>query len=146
LGGLRASDAVIALTDVYTGSNEFTDAADAKRKMRDWVGGEPRFHPHAAQYEFEAWLLPYWSEIQRLAGHNRAAPNGPPELVNHHRPPSHHIREIFRTGAKGRDYIKPVIANQVLRDKDLAQAAAACNELKSLLNTILQLCGTQLLP
>jgi hypothetical protein len=32
------NDAVIALTDVYTGSREFADAADAKRKMQQWVG------------------------------------------------------------------------------------------------------------
>jgi hypothetical protein len=31
-------DAVIALTDVYRGTKDFTDAADAKAKMRQWVG------------------------------------------------------------------------------------------------------------
>jgi len=49
------ADHVIALTDVYTGSNppEFKDAADAKAKMWGWVGPEERFHPHAAQYDFD---------------------------------------------------------------------------------------------
>ena len=44
---LQQHDAVIAPTDVYTGVRpvEFTDAADARRKMRRWVGREPRFHP-----------------------------------------------------------------------------------------------------
>jgi hypothetical protein len=88
------TDEVIAWTDVYTGTNDFLDAADAKKKMRDWVGSNEHFHPHGAQYDFEAWLLPYWSDIQKLAGHNRKAPSGPPESVNHQRPPSHHIREI----------------------------------------------------
>ncbi len=85
LRGKRASDHVIALTDVYTGANppDFIDAADAKKKMRRWVGPEPRFHPHAAQYDFEAWLLPYWATIQLLARHNRKAPPGNPERVNH---------------------------------------------------------------
>ena len=57
---LRA-DAVIALTDIYTGRKPpiFDDAADAKRKMRQWVGKNDSFFPHAAQFEFEAWLLPY---------------------------------------------------------------------------------------
>jgi len=54
------SDAVIALTDVYTGTSDFTDAADAKAKMTEWVGGNERFYPHVAQHDFEAWLLPYW--------------------------------------------------------------------------------------
>ena len=37
LGGSQPSDAVIALTDVYTGTNDFSDAADAKAKMLSWV-------------------------------------------------------------------------------------------------------------
>jgi hypothetical protein len=76
LTGRNAADHVIALTDVYTGSQppEFNDANDAKNKMRQWVGNNPKFHPHAAQYDFEAWLLPYWPTILRLAGHNYAAP------------------------------------------------------------------------
>ena len=74
---LNTNDAVIALTDVYTGSNphDFEDAGDAKEKMRGWVGPECRFYPHAAQYEFEAWLLPYWSRIQKLAGSARTCPS-----------------------------------------------------------------------
>ncbi|MBF0127397.1 MAG: DUF4276 family protein, partial [Magnetococcales bacterium] len=55
---LKTNDHVIALTDVYTGQSLYVDADDAIRKMRQWVGAEPRFHPHAAQYDFEAWLLP----------------------------------------------------------------------------------------
>jgi hypothetical protein len=57
---------VIALTDVYTGTqpHEFQNAEDAKKKMRQWVGDEPRFHPHAAQYDFEAWLLLYFELVR----------------------------------------------------------------------------------
>jgi hypothetical protein len=89
--GKNPWDAVIALTDVYTGTSDFIDAADAKRKMQAWVGNNSKFYPHTAQYDFEAWLLPFWSDIQALAGHNRSAPPGPPEAVNHNRPPSYHI-------------------------------------------------------
>lgn len=135
------SDAVIALTDVYTGTDDFVDAADGKAKMRQWVGPEPRFYPHAAQYDFEAWLLPYWDDIKRIAGHNRNAPAGMPETVNHNHPPSYHIREIFRIGTCRDDYSKPRDANRILRDKDLGVAAAQCPELKGFLNTILALCG-----
>ena len=98
LSGRNAADAVIALTDVYTGTGDFVDAADAKAKMRNWVGPENRFHPHAAQHEFEAWLLPYWAEIQKVARSNQKAPTGSPESVNHNNPPSHHIKSIFRIG------------------------------------------------
>src|SRR3972149_1197154 len=66
LGDLqRPADAVIARTDVYTGTRDFVDAADAKDKMRQWVGNNPRFYPHVAQYDFEAWLLPFWPTIQK---------------------------------------------------------------------------------
>lgn len=134
------SDAVIALTDVYTGTNDFVDAADAKQKMRAWVGQNNRFHPHAAQHDFEAWLLPFWGDIQALAGHNTSAPAGPPEAVNHQHPPSDRIREIFRLGRR-RDYSKPRDANRILSGNDLTVAANRCPELKAFLNTILTLSG-----
>jgi hypothetical protein len=139
--GKAPSDAVIALTDVYTGTDDFADAADAKRKMQTWVGNNGKFHPHAAQHDFEAWLLPFWSDIQALAGHNRSAPSGPPEGVNHNRPPSFHIREIFRAGTCRDDYSKPRDASRILRGKDLAESAKKCPELKAFLNTILTLSG-----
>jgi hypothetical protein len=135
------ADAVIALTDVYTGTGEFRDAQDAKNIMRDWVGLNTRFYPHAAQYEFEAWLLPYWDSIRRLAGHNMGAPGGAPEAVDLTRPPSVRIKEIFRAGSRGRDYIKPRDADRILRENDLLVAAHACSELRAFLNTILTLCG-----
>jgi hypothetical protein len=74
--------------------------------MRMWVGANPNFHPHVAQHDFEAWLLPYWSDIQKIAGHNRQAPPGTPEKVNHNRPTSHHIKEMFRNGTCRDDYSK----------------------------------------
>lgn len=140
LNGRNAADAVIALTDVYTGTNDFTDAQDAKDKMRAWVGDEPRFHPHAAQHDFEAWLLPFWSDIQKLAGSKRAMPGAHPEQVNHNNPPAHRLKEIFITGTKGKAYVKPRDAARILRDNDLAVAAQVCPELKAFLNTILALC------
>ena len=141
LDGRNPAQAVIALTDVYTGTQDFRDAADAKQKRCNWVGQNNRFYPHAAQYDFEAWLLPYWSEIQKVAGHNRNAPAGPPESVNHNRPPSCHIKEIFRIGTCRDDYSKPRDAHRILRNKDLIVSASQCPELKAFLNTILTLCG-----
>lgn len=139
------ADHVIAVTDVYTGSKPpiFSDAKDARAKMREWVGAEPRFHPHAAQHDFEAWLLPYWDSIQRLAGSNRAAPKGSPEQVNHDNPPAHWIKEVFLSGNKGKAYVKPRDAGRILRDNDLMVAVRQCGELRSLVNTILTLCGQE---
>lgn len=148
LRGKSPADHVIALTDVYTGTNppDFLDANDAKNKMSKWVGSEPRFHPHAAQYDFEAWLLPYWSTIQRLAKHNKAAPGGNPETVNHDNPPSFRIKEIFEIGKCRDSYVKPRDANRILQENDLLTAINHCSELKALINTILSICGRPLIP
>lgn len=140
------TDYVIALTDVYTGANNFVDANDAKQKMRQWVGNNDRFHPHASQHDFEAWLIPYWSDIQRLAGHNTTAPSGNPETVNHNNPPAHRINDIFRIGNKGKAYIKPRDAGRILRDNDLSVSISQCAELKAFVNTILQICGADPIP
>ena len=59
------------------------------------------------------------------------------------RPPSDRIREIFRTGSRGRDYVKPRDAERILRENNLLDAANACPELRAFLNTILRLCGGQ---
>lgn len=147
LSGKNAVDHVIALTDVYTGKQppDFTDAEDAKKKMRRWVGEEPRFHPHAAQFDFEAWLLPYWPTIQKLAGHKQAAPTINPEKVNHNKPPAYIIRDIFNLG-KQRKYNKPRDAGRILRDNDLSVSIAQCSELKAFVNTILSICGGTVIP
>jgi hypothetical protein len=138
---LKDHDHVVALTDVYTGTGppEFTDAADARQQMHAWVGGNPRFHPHAAQYEFEAWLIPYWPRIQGLAKSRQRPPSGTPESVNHGNPPSRVLKNVFGTGERRIFYQKILHASAILRDQDLAVAAQACPELKSMLNTILTL-------
>ncbi len=61
--GVKRQDAVIALTDVYP---DFPDAAEAKKLMRQWVGKEPKFYPHVALHDFEAWLLPYWGGVSKI--------------------------------------------------------------------------------
>jgi len=139
-------DAVIALTDVYTGTNDFKDGADAKAKMREWVGNNPNFYPHVAQHDFEAWLLPYWSTIQKLAISNKSAPGGIPEKVNHGNPPSYRIKEIFETGKCQRSYNKIRDAARILKDQNLIISINQCPELKAFINTILFLCKSDLIP
>lgn len=141
----QSADAVIALTDLYTGSDDFADADDAKAKMRQWVGAEPRFHPHVTKHEFEAWLLPYWPVIVQLAGSSRSAPGPHPESVNHDKPPARHLEEVFRTGSRGRSYVKTRDAKRILDHADLSVAATACPELRAFLNTIFKLAGGEAL-
>jgi hypothetical protein len=148
LGGAKPADHVITLTDVYTGTTppDFIDAQDAKNKMNQWVGGNPRFHPHAAQYDFEAWLLPYWSTIQKIAKNNKGVPGGNPETVNHQNPPAYRIREIFEIGKCRDSHVKPRDAARILRENDLSTAIKQCSELKFFINTILSLSGGELIP
>ena len=133
-------DAVIALTDVYTGTQDFQDANDAKDKMMRWVDKNPKFYPHTALHDFEAWLLPYWTTIQKLAKHNRSAPSGSPETVNHQKPPSDRIKEIFSIGQCTRDYDKVIDGKAILKKNDLMIAIQACPELKAFVNRIISLC------
>ena len=141
--GKSPADHVIALTDVYP---DYSDAADAKAKMRQSVTNQSNFHAHAAQYEFEAWLLPYWSRIQALANHNQSSPGINPEVVNRNNPPSNRIKEIFRRGQKRHDYVKARDARRILENSDLNVAINQCSELKLLVNTILSICGGQTIP
>jgi hypothetical protein len=136
-------DAVIALTDVYTGKQDFTDANDAKEQMRRWVDNNPNFYPHTALHDFEAWLLPYWTTIQKLAKHNRSGPSGLPETVNHQKPTSYWIKEIFSTGQCRRDYNKVIDGVAILKDNDLMIAIQACPELKAFVNRIISLCDEE---
>ncbi len=139
-------DAVIALTDVYTGTKDFQDAVDAKAKMAKWVGNNLKFYPHTALHDFEAWLLPYWKTIQALAKHNRSAPSGSPETVNHQKPPSYWIEKIFRLGGRP-DYNKPIHGTKILKNNDLMVAIQACPELKAFVNQIISLCDeSQIIP
>jgi hypothetical protein len=148
LSGRYPSDHIIALTDVYTGSQppEFIDAATAKSKMRQWVGSEQRFHPHVALHDFEAWLLPYWASIQKLAGHNKKAPTGKPETVNHGNSPAYRIKEIFEIGTCRDSYVKTRDAGRILSNNDLSLAVAECPELKSFVNTIIYASGGVVIP
>lgn len=142
----RPADAVIALTDVYTGTRDFIDAADAKAKMRQWVGVNPLFYPHVAQYDFEAWLLPFRPTIQRLARYDKNFPTGAPETINHDNPPSHRLKAIFEAGKCRDSYVKPRDAKRILEENDLLISANTCPELKAFLNTILTLCGGVTIP
>ncbi len=136
-------NAVIALTDVYTGKPDFKDANDAKQKMRTWVGKNPKFYPHTASHDFEAWLLPYWTTIQKRAKHNRSAPSGSPETVNHQKPPSYWIKEIFKIGNCRRDYDKVIEEVAILKNNDLMIAINACPELKAFVYRIISLCDEE---
>jgi hypothetical protein len=142
-GGSHASDAVIALTDVYTGSvpPKFATAADAKQKLTAWAGNPANFYAHVALHDFEAWLIPFWTKIQKLAKSDRARPANNPESINHNHPPAYRLREIFRVGGCKKDYSKVIDTPRILRGEPLLTAISECSELKLFVNRIIGLSG-----
>lgn len=132
---------VIALLDVYP---RFADAAEAKNYLRDCVKESPNkdiFYAHAAQYEVEAWLLPFWDDIAKRLGVQQSPPGRNPEKVNKLKPPSKHLRELYGRARKKQAYEKPIEAPKFLKDEiALAKAGEKCPELQSLLDTLTHLC------
>ena len=137
------ADAVIALTDVYTGHNPplFDDGADAKTKLKGWVGNNPKFYAHVAQHDFEAWLIPFWDKIKKIAQSNRSRPAANPETVNHGNPPAHRLKAVFESGKRKKSYSKTVDVGRILKNENLSVIASECAEFKAFVNRIIQLSG-----
>jgi len=135
--------AVIGLIDVYP---RFSSATEAKDYLRRAADGNSGFFAHAAQYEVEAWLLPYWEAICKRVGVDRAAPGAQPEQVDLIHPPSHRLVELYRLARPRREYTKTIEMAAILEGEDLTIAANLCPEFKSLLNTLLRLGGLEPLP
>lgn len=135
---------VIALTDVYPG---FSSAHEAKAQLREPTKQtmyKGKFRAHAAQFELEAWLLPFWDDIVKYLGLKGQPPGANPEEVNNQKPPSKHLKELFRRA--NREYDKVRYAAKWLTADRLEIAAGSCPELKAFLNSILELAGAAPLP
>jgi hypothetical protein len=143
---LRAPDVVgvVGLIDVFP---DFKNAADAKKFLRNAVGNEPRFHAHAAQFDVEAWLLPYWDDICRRVGVRQSPPGSNPETVDSLNPPAYRLKALYqRARPKPRKYVKTTEMYAILKGKDLTFSAARCPEFKAFLNTLLTLSDLEPLP
>ncbi len=130
---------VIGLVDVYP---QFRDAEKAKAFLSGCVKDSPfapKFRAHAAQMELEAWLLPFWSDIARRLKVNAKPPGAAPEQVDNQKPPSHHLKELYRRAKKS--YEKPLDAAKIFSRHHIKEAAETCPELHSLLDTLIKLCN-----
>jgi hypothetical protein len=128
---------VIALIDVHcaSGDRRFKDAQEAIAFLqRSHPGDDPRFRPHAAQYEVEAWLLPFWGDICSRLKVSSQPPGANPEAVDNDHPPSHHLSTLYRKA--GRRYDKPRDAPAILTTERLTVAAAKCPQLQALLTSL----------
>lgn len=136
--------AVVGLIDVFP---NFQDAAQAKAHLAESAGHHPNFYAHAAQFDVEAWLLPYWDNICQRLGVRQAPPGGDPEAVNHVSPPAYRLRDLYRRAKpRPRKYVKTTEMFDILQGKDLTVAANKCPEFKALLNTLLTLSDLEPLP
>jgi len=137
---------VVALIDVVCSGRpqQFKNAAEAIAFLGGIAPNEDRYHPHAAQYDFEAWLLPYWDEICKRVGRRQGAPGANPENVNHNHPPSWHLEKLHRLA--GKKYNKPIDGKAILTGKDLLVSARQCPQFKLFLNSLLYFAGCRLLP
>jgi hypothetical protein len=137
---------VVALIDVFP---KFKNAAAAKQFLESAAKSaevNANFHAHAAQFDIEAWLLPYWEEICARVGVKQNVPGKNPEQVNGIKPPSYHLKELYQRAKPARKYNKILEMPAILKNKDLTLSANACPEFKSLLHTLLKLNNLPRLP
>ncbi len=132
---------VVALIDVVSSGRDkqFENADQAIRFLQGAAPNESRFRSHAAQYDFEAWLLPYWDSIVSKLHQKKQPPGANPETINHDHPPSRHLKELYHKA--GLDYDKPRDALTILTGKDLTVSAAKCGQFKAFLNSLLFFTG-----
>jgi len=130
---------VVALSDVYPDFHDAKEAREALKRFGAVAGRDPRFRPHAAQFDLEAWIMPFWSEIAKHLGVNATTPGARPEEIDNQRPPSHHLRDLYAK-AKQR-YEKVLDGAKWLTAERLETAAGHCPELKSFLNSLLEFAG-----
>ena len=130
---------VVALVDVVAAGNPFKDAAEAIEFLRSCHPDDKRYRCHAAQHDFEAWLLPYWDFITKRVGVHQKSPGNQPENVNHDRPPSKVLEDLYQRAKPPRKYNKPVEALAILRGQDLLVSAKKCPQFAAFLQTLLDL-------
>ena len=133
------TEAVVGLIDVFPQFKQ-ADATAAKRFLIEAshrAGVTRGFYAHAAQYDVEAWLLPYWDDVCRRIGVTQARPGSDPEQVDGIKPPFPSLTGTLSTRGTQIRQDDGNVGNS--EGQDLAVAAHACVELRSLLNTLLQL-------
>ena len=129
---------VVVLSDVYP---DFADAAETKTYLRNCVAkssAKHMFYAHAAQFDFEAWLLPYWERIAKGLKVKAKLPGSDPEKVNSQKPPSEHLKELYAKAHK--HYQKTTEANRIFSRYGIEEAVEKCSELQALVSTLIDLC------
>ena len=136
------ADRVVGLIDVYP---DFRNATEAKAALTT-AANDSRFIAHAAQFDVEAWLLPYWDDICHRIRVSQKRPAAHPESVNSQNPPAYRLKALYRKAEPSRKYDKVIEMYQIMQGKDLTVSANDCPEFKAFLNTLLILGNLTPLP
>ncbi len=134
---------VVALIDVYPNHEDAEEAKQALYTIAKVGKSEARFRAHAALWELEAWLLPFWEEIADWLRVPAKRPGPHPEQINGQSPPSKRLKELFQRA--GREYNKVADAHKWLTAARLERAAKVCPQLKAFLNSLLEFAGAKTL-
>ncbi len=108
--------AVFTLIDLYgmdRVQHRSTDALDVKiERVRKWLRAQvdrnplPRFFPHLAVHETEAWILAEGSALARRLNDPGIRPDPDAELKDFQKPPCDRINELFLSRKHGDRYQK----------------------------------------
>ncbi len=134
---------VIALLDLYGPTFYPPDKRDAASR-REWgmkylkdQHPDPRYRPHFAIHEVEAWLLPQPDLFDSRVA--KKLPGKTPEEVNFNEPPAKLLDRLYNEALK-RDYKKVVEGTKLFRSLDPAMVYAKCPAFKALADDLLDLC------
>ena len=132
---------VVALIDVYPNHEDAEEAKQALYTIAKVGKSETRFRAHAALWELEAWLLPFWEEIADWLKVAAKRPGPHPEKINGQNPPSKRLKELYRRG--GKEYHKVADARKWLTVDRLEEAAEDCPQLRDFLDSLLEFAGAK---
>ncbi|MCW1969219.1 MAG: DUF4276 family protein [Anaerolineae bacterium] len=132
-------NAVVGLIDVYPQFKHAIEAKEWLMNIAQDAGIRQHFYAHAAQYDVEAWLLPYWDAICQRIGVKQTPISQHPENVNGTQPPAYRLQALYQRAKPPRRYVKTKEMPAILRGKDLGLSINACPEFKAFINTLLKL-------
>ena len=142
----RPVDHVIALTDVYTGTAPpmFRALTTPEPNARMGRSRSP-LSPARGAIRLRGLAYPYWDDLRRIAGHNQAPVGADRNLSITITRLQRGSRPSFKSEHFA-PYSKPRDADRIFRKNGLDVAIDQCPELKSLVNTILTICGAPPIP
>ena len=137
--------AVIALLDLYGLQLPYPAEVNSAAERIVWGTdhlqqqvGETRFRQFFAVHETEAWLLSQPGLFPVEIAKSLKSKVEKPELVDNDEPPAKLLDRLYKT-ATGRGYKKVTEAKNLFPKLDPAAAYAKCPNLKTLLDTMLEL-------